>query len=303
MRILVLTLFVCATGAASADVVAQDLEPRAYTPSPTGLNLLLAGTGFSTGAVLVDPSLPVEDVAATVGTLIVGAGRTFGLFGRTALFVGAVPFARVKATGRVGETTGRVSRTGLGDPRLKLSVNLLGGRALTPREFAAAARSTVIGVSVTVAPPLGAYDGIHLVNIGAHRWSFKPEVGLTHGIRKWTVEGYAGVWWFTDNNEFYPGESVRTQQPITALQAHVSYTFKPRLWVAMDGTWYSGGTTSIDAVEKADFQRNSRLGATVSLPLTKQQSLKIAASTGATTRIGADFRTLSAAWQLSWFDK
>jgi hypothetical protein len=73
------------------------------------------------------------------------------------------------------------------------------------------------------------------------------------------------------------------------------------LWVAADGTWYSGGRTSVDGVEKADLLRNSRLGLTVSLPIAQRQSVKISASTGATTRVGSDFKTIGAAWQLSWF--
>jgi hypothetical protein len=35
--------------------------------------------------------------------------------------------------------------------------------------------------------------------------------------------------------------------------------------------------------------------------LLRQQALKIAGSTGATTRIGADFQTVAVAWQRSWF--
>ena len=77
---------------------------------------------------------------------------------------------------------------------------------------------------------------------------------------------------------------------------------RPRLWTAFDATWYSGGTTSVDGVEKGDLKRNSRIGATLSVPLPRRQSLKVAASTGATTRIGADFKTIGVAWQLTWFD-
>ena len=280
----------------------QDLEPRAYAASPTGLNFLVAGFGRSAGGVVVDPALPVEDVEATVDAFTVGAGTTFNLFGRTALLVGGAGYVRAEATGRVGEDAREVSRSGLADPRFKLSVNLLGGRALTAGEFARAGeRPTIVGVSLTVVPPLGKYDPSKLINLGSNRWSFKPEVGLSRLIRrKWTLDGYAGVWMFTENGEFYPGTAVRTQQPVLTLQGHISYTFKPRLWVAVDGTWYSGGTTSIDGVEKADLQRNSRLGLTASLPITRQQSLKISGSTGATTRIGADFQTVGVAWQLSW---
>ena len=291
---------VCLFLTIAAPLCAQDLEPRAYTASPTGLHFLVAGWGRSSGGVVVDPSLPVEDVEAVVGSAIVGGGTTFGLAGRTALFVAALPLVRARASGRIGEATGSVTRSGLADPRFKLSVNLLGGRALTPTEFARARRPTIAGVSLSVVPPLGQYDRAKLINLGANRWSFKPEVGISHAIRRWTIDGYAGVWLFTANDHFYTGESVRTQQPVTALQGHLSYTARPRLWLALDGTWYAGGTTSVDGVEKADLQRNSRLGATVSLPLTSRQSVKIAYSTGATTRIGGDFNTIAASWQLSW---
>jgi hypothetical protein len=104
----------------------------------------------------------------------------------------------------------------------------------------------------------------------------------------------------TANDEFYPGASTRTQRRIVALQAHVSYTARPRLWIAADGTWYSGGRTTVDGIEKRDLQRNSRLGATLSLPLARQQSLKVNGSVGATTRAGSDFRTIAVAWQMSW---
>ena len=109
----------------SGTASAQDLEPRAYAASPVGLRFLAVIAGHSRGGVLVDPSLPVEDVRASVNSFGVGAGTTFDFFGRTALVVAALPFAWADATGRVGETTGQASRSGLADPRLKLSVNLV----------------------------------------------------------------------------------------------------------------------------------------------------------------------------------
>jgi hypothetical protein len=88
-----------------------------------------------------------------------------------------------------------------------------------------------------------------------------------------------------------------------ALQAHVSYTVRPQLWTAFDATWYSGGATTVNGTRKADLQRNSRVGATLSLPVGRWQSIKLSGSTGATTRIGADFKTFAAVWQLTWFDQ
>jgi hypothetical protein len=280
---------------------AQDLEPRAYAASPVGLRFIGLAAGRSTGDVVVDPSLPIEDVEAAVNSIGLAAGTTFDLAGRTALIVAAFPYAHADVTGRVGETAGHVTRSGLADPRIKLSVNLIGGQALRPSEFARAVRRpTIVGASVTVVPPLGQYDRTRLINLGANRWSFKYEGGVSHAIGKWTVEGYAGAWTFTTNEAFYTGDVVRQQDPVLALQTHVSYTVRPRLWFSFDATWYSGGTTTVDGVEKSDLQRNSRIGGTLSLPLAAQQSIKVAASIGATTRVGANFTTIAAAWQLSW---
>jgi hypothetical protein len=283
-------------------LAAQELEPRAYAASPVGVNFLVVAGGRSSGGVVVDPALPIEDVEATVTTLNVGVGRTLNLFGRTGLIVALAPYAWAEAAGSVGEQARHITRSGLADPRVKISVNLVGGRALTPSEFAAAARQTIVGVSLAVAPPLGQYTGTRLINLGANRWAFKPEVGVSRAVGRWTLEGYGGVVLFTRNDGFYTGTSVRTQEPVVALQAHVSYTLRPQLWTAFDATWYSGGTTTVNGARSADLQRNSRVGATVSLPMGRRQSIKLSGSTGATTRIGADFQTFAAAWQLTWFD-
>ena len=40
---------------------AQDLEPRAYTNVPRGLNFVLAGYSYSQGAVVFDPTIPLEN--------------------------------------------------------------------------------------------------------------------------------------------------------------------------------------------------------------------------------------------------
>jgi hypothetical protein len=298
---LIACLAACAAWFATARPLdAQDLEPRAYSASPIGVRFVVAAVSRSTGGVLVDPSLPVEDVEASVNVGALGVGSTFALFGRTALLVGVMPYALADASGRVGETARSVSRSGLADPRIKLAVNLLGGRAMRPSEFAKSRGPTIAGVSVSVVPPVGQYYPTKLINLGANRWSFKPEVGISRAIQKWTIEGYSGVWLFTANDSFYLGESRRTQQPVLALQAHASYTMRPQLWVAFDATWYTGGSTSIDGMEKADLQRNSRLGTTLSLPVTPRGSFKISYSAGATTRIGGDFNTIGVAWQWSW---
>ena len=49
-----------------------------------------------------------------------------------------------------------------------------------------------------------------------------------------------------------------------------------------------------------DLQRNSRIGATVSIALGRHHSLRVAASTGAVTRIGGDFDSIGVSYGFSW---
>ena len=285
----------------AASATAQDLEPRAYSPSPIGTTFIVVSATRSTGGVFTDPSVPITNVEATLGILGLAAGHTFELFGRQALLLGVVPVVWGNASGDIGEDTRTASRRGLGDPRLRLSVILKGSPALTPAEFVKAPRRTILGVSLTAAPPLGQYDPAKLVNLGSNRWSFKPEIGVSYPAGHWTIDAYGALLLFTSNEEYYPGSSVRRQDPIVAVQSHLSYTFARRYWVAINGTWYSGGRSSINGVDKEDLLSNTRLGATLAIPVGARQSIKIAYSTGATTRTGADFQTITAAWQMLFF--
>ena len=287
--------------AAAAGARAQELEPRAYAPNPTGVNFVLLAYGHTSGSVVSDPSLPVRDVEAAVNSVALAYGRTFGLFGRSpARPRGPLPVG--SGRGAVGEERLRMTRSGLGDARLRLSVNLIGGRALAPRAFAVRTARTTLGMSLVAVVPSGQYDPSKLVNLGANRWAVKPELGLSHPKGAWYFELYTGGWFFAANPDFFGG-SRREQEPIGIVQAHVSRSFRPRLWLAGDATFYYGGRTTVDGGRKTDLQSNSRLGLTFSLPVGRRSSLKLAWATGFTTSIGGDFDTLSLAWQTLWFSR
>jgi len=286
----------------AAHSFAQEIEPRAYSPSPVGVNFLVGVAGHSEGGVLTDPSLPVTDIEAKIDALGFGYGRTFSVFGRSANAALAVPYISIDASGNIGENRASVSREGVGDSKLRLAVNLIGGPAMTPREFARREPKTTLGVSLTVNIPTGEYDGSKLVNIGTNRWAAKTELGLMHPMGKWMVEAYAGAWFFEDNDDFFGGQR-REQEPLMSVQAHVSYTFNPRTWIALNTTYYEGGQTNLNGINKQDRQSNSRAGITFSMPVGKQYSLKFNYSRGATTRIGSDFTQYGVGLQYTWLDK
>jgi hypothetical protein len=301
MRRLRTFLACCALALTGATIAcrAQEMEPRSYSPNPTGIQFLALAYGRTTGGVVTDASLPITDIDARLNSGSVGYGRTFALFGRSALVTGGVPYVRGDVSGNVREARREITRSGLADARLRVSMNLIGGPALTPQEFARRRPQTTFGMSLTVVPPTGQYTADKLINLGAHRWAFKPELGVSHPHARWYFEAYAGVWLFTANDEFFGG-SRRAQDPITSLQTHIVYTLRPRLWLAFDANYYRGGRTTVNGARNADLQSNSRVGLTLSVPVGAKQSLKLAWTDGATTRIGSDFKTLGVAWQYTW---
>jgi len=287
-----------------APLAGQDLEPRAYSASPTGLNFLVVGFGRSSGGIAFDPAIPITNAHADIYSPVFGLGRTFGLFGRQALITAALPYAFGSASGNVGPQLQQasVTRSGLADFRAKFSIILHGSPALSPQEFAKTNHhSLLIGASLSLQAPTGQYSSTKLINLGTNRWALRPELGMSYPWKKFYFDLYAGAWFFTTNNNFFPGNSVREQDPLPSLQAHISYTFRQRLWLALDGTWYTGGDTSVNGGPPQGRQNSSRLGVTCSFPVGKKQSLKVAYSDGVTTRFGTNFSTVTVAWQIRWF--
>jgi len=48
------------------------------------------------------------------------------------------------------------------------------------------------------------------------------------------------------------------------------------------------------------LQNNSRVGATLALPVNRNNSIKLYASSGASTRTGSDFDLVGIVWQYRW---
>jgi hypothetical protein len=291
---------VIALGWCASPGAAQELEPKAYSASPVGATFLVAALSRSTGSVVFDPTLPFSDVSARINGGVLGVGTTFGLFGKLTLFSAAVPYAWGDISGQVAEEARAITRSGFADTRVKISMNLRGNDAMRIREFVKAPRRTIVGASFSVQAPTGEYDRTKLINLGNHRWAFKPEVGIAVPKGAWDIDAYLAVWLFSGNDDYYPGDQHRTQDAMVSLQGHVSYTFRPRLWLAVDGTWYRGGAARVEGGAPIGGFSNSRGGLTLSIPVGRQQSFKVSYSDGVAVRTGTDFRTLAIAYQWLW---
>jgi len=281
--------------------LAQELEPRAYSNAPVGTTFAIAGYTRLSGDVLPSPALAAIDVDARVNVYTLGYARFHDLFGRTASFTLVAPYIESDLHGAVGEKSGSIHRSGIGDLNLRGAINLFGHPALSPQEFAKRRDALSAGASLNIQAPTGQYDSSRLINVGTNRWAFKPDVGLSYPIGNWFTEAAAGIWFFTDNDDFFGGHR-RSQESLHVYQLHVGYQFRPGLWLAADYGRYIGGRTSIDGAANDDEQHNSRIGLALSLPVGRGWSTKLAASKGTVVRVGGDYRIFSVAVQYRWFD-
>lgn len=292
-----------AAALASASMRAQELEPRAFSPGPTGLNIVAVVGSHSSGDLVFDSSLPLKDVTSSVSTLGAGYQRFFGLWGKTAKFAVLANWATGDAQGYVQSQYHERHFVGFSDPRIAFSYIFLGAPAMTGEEYAKYRPDTLAGFSASISPPVGAYEKNRLLNVGTNRWTLRTQLGLSKYVQRWTFEGIAGGQFFSTNNDYFPGASKQEQAPILSLQAHCAYTVRRQMWVAASATYYRGGAPTIDGVEGAGFQSNSRYGVTASMPLFRSQSLSMNYSRGLAVRAGSNYDTIIVTWATRFMDR
>jgi hypothetical protein len=278
---------------------AAEIEPRAYSNAPVGMNFLITGYVYTEGGLSTDPASPLQDAELTINTALVAYARALDLWGKSgkidiiAAYSGLSGDASFK-----GEPVER-EVTGFNDPRVRLSVNLYGAPALSQQEFASYRQDLIVGASLQVAPPLGQYDADRLVNLGTNRWFFKPEIGVSKAFGPFTLEFAGAVYLYTTNHDYFGGKTLE-QDPVYSAQGHLIYSFGRGIWAALHGTYDYGGRQTIDGVDDDSELGNSRVGATFALPVTRQHSVKVYASTGTATRTGTDYDLVGVGWQYRW---
>ena len=278
---------------------AQELTPGAYWPVPAGINIMTFVNAYNWGDVTFDPALPVDDAHARIDAAIVAYTRAIAVAGRTANLGIQLPIVGGHVEGLYAGVPTTVDRFGLGDPAVRFGINLYGAPSMPPKTFAAYRMHTLVGASLTVVPPLGQYDNTKLINLGSHRWSVKPDVGVSRAIGAWVVEGMAGVWLFSDNRDFNQGH-VRTQDAIVSVQGHLTYRFSQRIWLAGDANFYRGGQTAVDGARHQDLQKNSRIGSTFSWGINARSAIRASISEGAYSTVGADFTSIAVGYNYAW---
>ena len=278
---------------------AQEIEPRAFSNAPLGMNFVIAGYAYTQGAVPFDASLPVKNAQLKTSNAVLAYARVFDVWGQSGKFDAIVPYTGLSGTAEVAGQPFERNVTGFADPRFRLSVNLYGAPALTLREFRNYEQDLIIGASLQVSMPASQYDSSRVVNIGTNRWSFRPEVGISKAVGPWTLEFQAAATLFTDNRDFYGGHT-RSQDPIYSLQGHVIYGFRSGVWASLDATTFAGGRTTLNGVRGDDRQQNWRVGGTLAFPVDVRRSIKIYASSGVSARTDNNYDLIGIAWQYRW---
>jgi hypothetical protein len=184
-------------------VWAQDLARRANFISPVHSNAVAVTYSFYNGSVLLDGAAPITDAAATVNVPTFSIYHSLIFFGRSANIVASLPYGVGNFQGKVGGNENKIYRSGLLDSIFRFSVNLKGGPAMEAPEMRKWHQKLLLGTSLKVVAPTGQYDPTKLVNYGANRWAFKPEVGLSRRWENWLLDTYGGAWLYTANHHYF----------------------------------------------------------------------------------------------------
>jgi len=279
---------------------AQELEPRTLANTAIGINLIGVGLGYSRGNVLLDPSLPIENLDGDLFYGLLRYLRSFGLLGRSAKFSAIVPFTSGDWDGQFEGLPAMRSATGFGDLRLTLDWGMYGAPAMNRSDIRSFRQKTIIGASVRVIVPTGDYDSSKLINLGSNRWSVRGEIGMSRLLGSWQLEGLAGVWLYGKNDNFVGQE--QEQENMYIIKGHAIYSFRPGFWIGLGAGYGSGGRTKINGVARDNRQENWRFGATIAYPVNTRHGISLTLGSGINHGAGGDFDTIVVAYQYAWGD-
>ena len=243
---------------------AQFTDPRTYTVTPVGVNQIEVDYEHAQANAAIDTSLVIGGAHFELNEAIVAYTHTFAMLDHLAWLKASVPFARL--SGSVAGTSVSGSTSGAGDLSIELVTLLKGGRALSAAEFAKYQPATTWGASLTVSAPTGEYNPDKLLNLGSHRWSFKPEIGVSHPFgpeQTWEVDAYVNAYFFTDDTA-YRGVKILRQEPLPGLEVHISHDFSPAFWASLDARYSFRGDTVLDGMDQDSSQQALTAGAEAS---------------------------------------
>jgi len=288
----------------SAQGLALEPEPSKWNHLPNNTNITGFGYAYTEADILLDPALLLEDVQMEMDTWVGKYIRTFKLFNKSARFDLTQSYQEGTWTGLLNGALASTSRSGLADTFVRFAINLYGAPPLSGKKFVAYRSAvnveTIVGVALAVRLPTGEYMDDKLINLGANRFSFRPHIGVIHTRGKWTTEVTGEVAFYTDNNEFFNGNTLE-QEPLFITHAHLIYTFRPGFWAGVSAAYDYGGETSINGIDKDDRRRETAWALNLAYPITNTSGIKVTYITTRTLEsTGLDSDILAVSLSLLW---
>ena len=283
----------------SQPVRSQELEPRALTNLPLGMNFAVIGYAYSQGNILLDPAIPIEDLDAKLHQVAGAYMRSIKLFGLAGKVDVIVPWASGDWTGKLSGIDTFRSVSGMGDARIRLSLNFVGAPPLIKRDFPGYKPSKISGASLQIFVPTGQYDPDRLINLGSNRWVFKPQWGFARYLNNWIIETYLSAYFFTTNSDFYGGQELK-QKPLGAIKLHGIRSFPKGWWITLDAGYGLGGRTYLNGEKKDTRISTFRFGMTLAAPFGQHHTLRLTGFTGVRLERGSDFDAIVLTYQYRW---
>lgn len=288
----------------AASCQAQELVPRRWSHLPIGVNFAGGGYAYTKADISFDPVLLIEDAELDLHTYPFKYIRTFEFVGKSARVDVLQSYQDARWGGLLDGVPTIVERSGWSDTGLRFAVNVLGAPPLSGAEFkkyrAETDCETIVGMGLVVQFPTGHYLEDKLLNLGSNRYTFRPQVGVTHTEGKWSTEATLSSWIYTDNDEFFDGNYLE-QKPFYTVQGHVDYTFRPGLWAGGGVGYGLGGESAVNGISKDDLRQNLVWGFSFGFPITPKWGVKIAYIGHRTlTSVGANSDNLVLATSVLW---
>jgi len=283
---------------------AEELEPRRWSHLPINTNFFGGGYAYTEADIGFDPVLKIEDVEVELHTWVAKYIRTFSLLDKTARVSLLQAYQEGRWSGLLNGEPKSIKRSGWSDTVLRFAINLYGAPPLQGKEYAAyraaAEVETLVSAGLAVQLPTGDYMDDKLINLGNNRFTFRPQLGVTHKHGKWATEVTGIVALYTDNDEFFNGKKLE-QEPLYIVHGHLVYDFQPGVWAGLSAGYNHGGKSTVDGTKKDDLKQNLAWALSFGFPLSRHLGVKVAyAGTRTQERNGIDSDTLAIGFSAFW---
>jgi hypothetical protein len=255
---LVIYVFLLSPGALSA----SGDGPRVHGPAPVGANILVFhASSLNDANRSFDPSLVTPNLKFDTSIGIIQYARAMELGGRFVTLTGMLRGG--KSTRKSDKPDQNAESSGLADPTVAASINLVGIPPLSVEEFRVFQPGSVVNLFLAATLPLGEYDSSNLVNLGSNRWAFRVGLPMMYPF-EWipgkltTLELVPNLNFFTEN----PDKQLK-QDALLTLEGYVTQNVTSKFWVSLGFLYNRGGKTRIKGVQQNGTQKSFSLSASL----------------------------------------